>query len=182
MTGILFLFTFLKARVSVIAVIKCEYSCFSSCQDPRWDRWTWNQDLPPSWRRVRWGWRLQRADSHPEGKLLFCKVCYSRMNGIQWGDVNSTIFWFECHILMWMSDWTKLLLFSRPASRLPWWAPTSRLRPRGRRWGAACTPGAWWRWRIQSTTTSSSCGSCWCEWQRGSDKPQLSLLFYSLLS
>lgn len=66
------------------------------------------------------------------------------------------------------------LAFFRPASRLRWWDPTSRLRPRGRRWGAACTPGEWWRWRTQSTTTSSSCGSCWCEWQRGSHSPQLS--------
>lgn len=45
------------------------------------------------------------------------------------------------------------LLF-RLASRLQWWAPTSRLRPKGRRSEVACTRGAWWRWRTRNTTTS----------------------------
>lgn len=71
--------------------------------------------------------------------------------------------------------------FYRPASHLRWWDPTSRLRPRGRRWGAACTPGEWWRWRIQNTTISSSCGPCWCELQRKLEKETHNPLFFHIL-
>lgn len=131
-------------------------------QDSRWDRWARNQDLPPSWRWVWRGWRLQRANSNPEG-FFCCLDSFSESHSLQW---------IESLICRWA---TNLLLFSRLASRSRWWAPTSRLRPRGRRSGAACTPGEWWRWRTQSTTTSSSCGSCWCEWQRGSHSPQPSV-------
>lgn len=70
--------------------------------------------------------------------------------------------------------------FSRLASHLQWWDPTSRLRPRGRRWGAVCTLGEWWRWRIQNTMTSSSCGSCWCEWQEEVEEATTHCFPYSL--
>lgn len=59
------------------------------CLDPGWDRWTWNQNLPPSRCRVGWGWRFQRADEDPEGNLpSFCEV----LHWIQKGLFETTFF------------------------------------------------------------------------------------------
>lgn len=125
--------------------------------------------------------------------LMRMKTSKSRLESWRWARVFLCFlllclcFFNESHSVGWVKSYichsvTEPTCFFRLASRLQWWDPTSRLRPRGRRWGAACTPGEWWRWRIQSTTTSSSCGSCWCEWQRGSHNPQLSSFSKVLLS
>ena len=55
-------------------------------------------------------------------------------------------------------------LSCRTLSLLLWWEPTPSLRWKVARWGVACTPGGWWKWRTQTTVTLSNWEPCSCEW------------------